>query len=192
MMRYLWILGLLVLTGCGAQSSNAEKSAEQVQKTLARDQFEIKFDKAMPMTSHALNQVFYQLDFARLGNSPSVIRISDQNSYVKFKKDTVSGDLPFYGEGYTGHYMNRHSGIKFDGTPEDFEKSEKDNQTRIKFNIRDEERHGEQYDISITIYKNGKATLHVNSMHRTSISYRGHLKIPDDLKENKTSQEEEA
>jgi len=99
----------------------------------------------------------------------------DYNSYfLKFKNDTVTCDLPFFGRAYNIGY-NSDGGIKFEGKPENVKVETKKNNTILKFTVKGK---SDVYDLLFSIYYNGSTTLSVSSNNRAPISYDGIIYAP--------------
>ena len=80
----------------------------------------------------------------------------DYNTYfLKFKADTVTCDLPFFGRGYNIGYTT-DGGIKFEGKPQNIKVENKKNSTMLKATVRGK---SDVYDLMFSIFYNGSATL---------------------------------
>ena len=99
----------------------------------------------------------------------------DYNTYfLKFKADTVTCDLPFFGRAYNIGY-NSDGGIKFEGKPENIKIENKKNNTNLKATVRGKT---DVYDLMFSIFYNGSATLSVTSNNRAPINYDGIIYAP--------------
>jgi|SRR5690625_4835323 len=178
MKRFFSIFIVLVLCSC-ATTYQEGNSVEIDKEKIAEENFKIKFDQAFPKQSSGFNKAVNSLDFSSIGNSSQKINISDGNYYVKFKKDSVFADLPFYGERYSGYDSKNNQNIRFENTPKNYEFSakEKNNhyQAKISFTIKDLNSSSEEYDVSIKIFGNGKANMFISSSKRSGIAFRGEI-----------------
>ncbi|KAF2517075.1 DUF4251 domain-containing protein [Flavobacterium foetidum] len=99
----------------------------------------------------------------------------DYNTYfLKFNTEKTTCDLPFFGRGFNVGYGN-DGGIKFEGKPEDIKVSEKKNGWNLKAVVKGK---NDVYNLTFSIFANGKATLTVISNNRASISYDGEISAP--------------
>lgn len=99
----------------------------------------------------------------------------DYNTYfLKFKADSTTCDLPFFGRGYNVGY-GTDGGIKFEGKPENIRVETKKNNTTLKATVRGK---SDVYDLMFSIYYNGSTTLSVNSNNRAPINYDGIIYAP--------------
>ncbi|MBO9583884.1 MAG: DUF4251 domain-containing protein [Flavobacterium sp.] len=99
----------------------------------------------------------------------------DYNTYfLKFKADSTTCDLPFFGRGYNVAY-NGDGGIKFEGKPENVRIETKKNNTILKATVRGK---SDVYDLLFSIFYNGNTTLSVSSNNRGPISYDGIIYAP--------------
>lgn len=103
----------------------------------------------------------------------------DYNTYfLKFKAESATCDLPFFGRGYNIPY-NGDGGIKFEGKPENIKVETKKNNTILKATVKGK---NDVYDLFFTIFYNGSATLNINSNNRAPISYDGLISAPKEEK----------
>lgn len=99
----------------------------------------------------------------------------DYNTYfLKFKADSTTCDLPFFGRGYNVGY-GTDGGIKFEGKPENIRVETKKNNTTLKATVRGK---SDVYDLMFSIFYNGSTTLSVNSNNRAPINYDGIIYAP--------------
>jgi hypothetical protein len=108
--------------------------------------------------------------------------ILDYSTYfLKFSPDKITCDLPFFGRGFNIPYGG-DGGIKFEGTPENMRIDKKNKNYDLRVTVRGE---NDIYDLRLTIFFNGNATLFINSNNRASISYDGVIRSPrtDEVKE---------
>lgn len=90
---------------------------------------------------------------------------------VTFSPEIIISNLPFYGRGYTGMTMGRDKGMRFEGTPENFTISEK-NDYEINATVNGE---SDTYSISMEVSVSGYATLTISSNDRGTITYQGEV-----------------
>ena len=110
------------------------------------------------------------------GNTANRITISGYD--ITFKNDSISGQLPYYGEQQlSSASYNGNMGIVFNDKPQSFTltKHKKRDAYIIKFNINDTEDPVETYRIIITVFSNNTADVNIIPSHRNGISYKGQL-----------------
>lgn len=178
-MRYISLIFVFILLGCvSAQQKNPNKT-EAIQKELDKDSFQIYFEEAFPKQSSGFIRAADHINFSSSGSSSQKINISDGNYYVKFEKDSVFGDLPFYGERYSGHSTKNNDRIEFESKPKNYKFSSKTKNNRIQTNIsfvtKDLNSTAEEYEVSIKIFENGKANMHISSSNRSGMGFKGKL-----------------
>ena len=92
---------------------------------------------------------------------------------VVVSKDSVSGDLPYFGRAYNAAYGSSDGGIKFTSTNFDYKKEDrKKGGWSVKFTLKQQK---SARQLSFTIAENGSASLYVICNDRESISYNGYI-----------------
>lgn len=177
-----YILVMALLIGCGNSRTYTEQDNQAYQRLkelVQGKKFEIHSNFARPMATNALTQIA-NTGILGVGNSASNIDISGNSNELKIHGDSISGYLPFFGEqrfggGYPG---SNHQGIEFNDIPNDYIVGENDDKhsVRINFEIDDEYRTNEHYNIFITLFPNNRSSIQINSTNRTSIEYSGTLR----------------
>lgn len=182
-MRYLLIVITFLVLGCSsAKVDNSEASkvkTEKLEQLISNKEFKINADFAFPKVSSQYNLAVQQLNLSASGNSANRINIRGDGYYVEVKNDSVYGILPFYGEQYSGYQITNHDRIEFDGKAKEYKvesiENRKSNRTKISFQINDTNRSGEEYDVSLLIFENGKTDMQVSSSRRSVMAYRGEI-----------------
>ncbi|OMQ11792.1 DUF4251 domain-containing protein [[Flexibacter] sp. ATCC 35103] len=99
----------------------------------------------------------------------------DYNTYfLKFNTEKTTCDLPFFGRGFNVPYGG-DGGIKFEGTPENIKIEKNKKNYIIRATVRGKD---DSYDLMLSVFFNGGATLSVNSNNRGPISYDGEIRAP--------------
>ncbi|MFB9076633.1 DUF4251 domain-containing protein [Flavobacterium procerum] len=99
----------------------------------------------------------------------------DYNTYfLKFNTEKTICDLPFFGRGFNVGYGNE-GGIKFEGKPEELKVNERKNGWNLKAVVKGT---NDVYNLTFSIFTNGRASLTVISNNRASISYDGEISAP--------------
>ncbi|WP_163399288.1 DUF4251 domain-containing protein [Flavobacterium fluviatile] len=107
----------------------------------------------------------------------------DYNTYfLKFSEDKTTCDLPFFGRGFNVPYGGGDGGIKFEGVPENIQIEKKKKSYNIKAVVKGKD---DVYNLFLSVFFDGGASLSVNSNNRASISYDGeiHAPKPEETKE---------
>lgn len=100
------------------------------------------------------------------------IDMTTNSNFLRFQKDTIHSEMPFFGRAYSGVGYGGGGGLDFKGAIRDYSvKKGKKNYT-IKANVSD---NTDSYTITLTVYFSGNADLSINSSNRSPISYRGRI-----------------
>lgn len=178
-LKIQWILGFtLLIFGCGTTQKIVEPNAE-LDQMVAERTFRIDAEWVRPLVTNSLSQVVSS-GLLPPGNTAGQINIAGDGSYFKMEGDSVTADLPYFGERQMSGGYNNRTGIAFDGEPQDLKivKNEEKQTYELDFNIRNE---SEVYRVKIWLFHQTRATILVNSSQRFSIRYDGRLsKIPID------------
>lgn len=177
-MKYIVLLiGIISILSCGTSREVSPEKTARLETLVERRNFEIQPEWAMPLVTNSLTQIANTTLF-QPGDTASQINIQGNSNFLRFEKDSVYADLPYFGERQMGGGYNRNTGIQFKGVPKDLEitKEQEKNYYAIRFNISEDT---ENFQISLRLYPNSNALIQVNSSHRNTISYRGKLKELD-------------
>jgi hypothetical protein len=168
-------LGLVFLISCGSSREVSTEDLARLDSIVEHRYFEIEAQFARPLTTNALNQLD-KVGLYRPGDNASQISLQGNSNYFRFEGDTVSSNLPYYGERQFGGAYGTASGVDFKGVPSDLKIAKDDDKHlyTIKFDIRQE---SENYQVTLTLYSSLKAFINVNSNQRFPIRYDGTLKM---------------
>ncbi|WP_281543273.1 DUF4251 domain-containing protein [Maribacter aestuarii] len=174
-----YILGILIvglLFSC-ASSSKLSSQGEQKEKLshiIESKNFEIEVNWALPFTTVSLQNVFNAL--APIGSTAGRINLMGFSSFLKMKGDTISANLPYYGERQMGGgYNTRDSGINFETAPDDLKIEYNDEKNRYELSF-SAEQGTEDYRVNMVVLPNLNSYINVNSSQRFSIRYEGKIK----------------
>lgn len=161
-----------LLTGCGTVPKTYEANP-MLDELMAQKEFQIAIRSALPMTTQAWNQIANS-GLLQPGNNASRIDLSREGYFIKVAGDSVSANIPYYGERQMGGGYNSNSGIEFDGIAEDLEiiKDEEKQGYQLSFNV-DSANVSETFFVSSTVFSNGRSIVFVRSSHRNRIQYSG-------------------
>lgn len=160
--------------GCSSARVATPSEIETLQTIVATKSFEFTADSASPMATRSLNAVANS-GLLPPGSNASRINLVGDSNYLKIEGDSVSANLPYFGERQMGGGYGASTGIEFDGLPKDYKEhydSEKNKYT-IGFNINN---NTEQYTVLMDIFSNLSTTISVVSSSRFSIRYDGTIK----------------
>lgn len=99
------------------------------------------------------------------------IDLTTNVGYLKFDKDSITSEMPFFGRAFSGvSYGGGNGGLYFKGKIQGYSLKKERKKHIIKANIRDQM---DSYNLILTVFQEGTASLSVNSMNRSAISYNG-------------------
>lgn len=172
----------LLVAGCGTSKKIVEPSSmsRAVDKMVTNQQFIFKAEWARPMATQAMNSIMTS-GLMPPGNSVSQINIMGSGYFFTMEGDSVSANLPYFGERQMGGGYGSDSGIKFQGVPRDLkiEKDEEKLRHSITFNI---SKQTETYRCRLDLTRNQTGTLLINSSQRFTIRYEGKVSELDSEK----------
>lgn len=168
----LLIVGILI--SCNSTQSVVAPTAhsEALDALIAKKSFTIESEWMYPLVTTSLNTIANS-GLVPPGNTVNGISLIGNPNFVKIYGDSISMNLPFYGERQLpGQYTPNEGGIVFKGIPDDYEiiKNEKKQRHLIKFTVKNNR---ESYRVTMTMFPNWTTSININSSHRTSIRYRG-------------------
>lgn len=140
---------------------------------VASKKFKFTGVSASPMVTQSLTAVANS-GLIPPGSSISRIDLNGTNNYLKIKGDSVSANLPFFGERQFGGGYGASTGIEFDGIPNNYEQlfnADKQKYT-ISFQIADT---SDLYNVHIDVYPNKSSVVSVNMANRNAIQYNGNI-----------------
>ena len=179
--NYINIFLLLILfSGCGA-SNKVVYSPEELtafRSLVAGKSFDVQSDWAFPLMTQGLSQLADTGLFMPGSNASRIDLIGNPN-HLKVLGDSIAVNLPFFGERRMGGgYGNQDNGIRFEGIPERYTETweEKKGRSHIAITFK---QNTETLQLDLWLFPGGNAQINVNSTHRTSIRYSGHLKFEE-------------
>jgi hypothetical protein len=170
--------------GCSSATKVPQNAETVVAFTRFVEQktFEFRADIAYPMTTQAFNSVANS-GILPPGSTSGAIQLIGIPNFIKVYGDSVSGNLPFYGERQFGGGLTSNAGIAFKGIPKTYSQTynEAKNRYDIAFEISDKM---ERHQVNIKLFPNASANVSVNSNQRNTIRYAGTVAaIESDKKE---------
>lgn len=179
-MKTFIYLSFIVATfiGCKTTTNTSQKEAvsQKVSHLLENNRFIIECTQVYPTNTSSLQSIA-NAGLIAPGSSLGQINISGSENYFKIHGDSITVNLPFYGEQQIAglEYNRTNVGFNFQGIPKAFSTSK-----HIKKNIQvlnySFDNGNESCKAQIRIHPQGSADININSSHRTSVRYRGSIK----------------
>ena len=164
----------LVFIGCKSTQPQPVNTLPQLENLVNTKSFEIESQFATP----ALTNTFSQLNNANLlgaGSTTGQINLIGNANFLRFKNDTISAFLPYYGEQQVGSsFFTGEVAIEFDDIPQDYTVKVNKKDITIEFEINDKRR-AERYDVFLKLFPSNTSIIRVVSNKRTPITYRGRI-----------------
>jgi hypothetical protein len=101
----------------------------------------------------------------------SIDMISNPN-YLRFKKDSIYSEMPYFGRAYAGAGYGGSGGLDFKGPIQDYSITKDKKEYTIKGKVKD---NTDYYNVILTVYFEGNASLNINTSNRSPINYRGSI-----------------
>ena len=177
---------MMIACGGTKKYTDAENVAyDNLRQLVQSKSFIVRSNTASPMVSNAFMQVA-NTNILGPGNTANNINIASTSNWLRVVGDTINGNLPFFGEqNFGGSLGSQHQGIEFDSSPENYKVTEHTDKHKIdiNFQIEDEYRGNERYNVFITVFPNNSSTIRINSTSRSSIEFRGDVSSWSEEKE---------
>jgi hypothetical protein len=100
------------------------------------------------------------------------IDLTTNPNYLQFKNDSIHSEMPYFGRAYSIPYGGG-GGLSFKGPIKDYLIKKNKKNFTIKATVRD---NSDSYQITLTVFFDGGASLTINSNNRDSINYSGDIK----------------
>lgn len=101
------------------------------------------------------------------------VDLTTNPNFLKFEKDSINSEMPFFGRAYSGvSYGEANIGLYFKGKIQDYSIAKKKKNYIIYAKIKDKR---DSYNIQLTVFFEGTASLAINSFNKSSISYSGRI-----------------
>lgn len=173
--HFLWIIALLLLLGCSGTSkvSYTPEGIASFRDLVGKKSFKFIAETANPTMTTGINAVA-NAGLWPPGSTVSNIMLQGNNDYLEVHGDSISADLPYFGERQMGGGYDSNTGIRFNDVPSNY-KEEYDaskNEMRITFTITE---NLESYRVTLTAFPNKRTTVIINSAQRFPIRYLGEI-----------------
>ena len=169
----------MLFFGCSSASRMSLQSGEREKfaNLIKSRNFEIEVNWALPTTTVSLQSVYNAL--LPIGSNAGRINLVGFSSFLRMQGDTISADLPYYGERQMGgDYNSRDSGIKFETVPDDLEMEYNEAKNRYEISFSADQR-TEDYSVNMIVLPNLSSYININSSQRFSIRYEGKIIEPE-------------
>lgn len=156
----------LMLASCTSQST---VPSAKVEALLQAGEFTFMAERANPMGNDVVN-ILNSLP----NTSSSQMLNLDYGYTLQIKKDEVKAELPYFGRMYTANMDPSKNSYRF--TSKDFTFTENEGKNgSLMYNIVTKDL-SNNAQLSLQVFKSGKAYLSVSSNDRQPISYDGYIK----------------
>lgn len=109
--------------------------------------------------------------------SGTQVNLVNNPGYITFKTtDEIDMHLPYFGVVRISGGFNQPAGIKHKGKISSYKIVHNDDKRSSVITFKADSS-SEQYDISLTVYSSGSASIFVNSTKRDAIRYRGQISV---------------
>ena len=170
------ILAATLLLFSGLQAS-AQTDAATTKRMIEDRNFVFQATSAMPLANADINRVMSQMSGAMGGG---MINLTGSQYDLKVSKDSVEAYLPYYGRAYTSSMDPSESGIKFKSKDFNYNSSErKKGGWTITIRPKDTK---DMQNMTLSVFKDGYATLSITNNNRQAISFNGLLAEPKEKK----------
>ncbi|WP_299317340.1 DUF4251 domain-containing protein [uncultured Maribacter sp.] len=169
---FIFLFTFSILFGCSS-SKTAISDSHAIHGLVASKQIEFTATSANPTVTQSLNAVANS-GLIPPGSTISRIDLTGNGNYLKIFGDSVSANLPYYGERQFGGGYGSATGIEFNGLPVNYtQKFNSDKQKyTISFQVADT---SDRYTIYIDIYPSKSSVVSVNMANRNTIQYNGNV-----------------
>lgn len=171
----LFFCSLLIISCSSSNKIYSPTTETRALDTLiSNKQFTIQASSASPQPTNSIVSLSNS-GLLGAGNTAGNISLIGNSNHLTVKGDSISIDLPYYGERQMGGGYNSESGVKFNGIPKEYTvtKDERTQRHTINFKVRGEGT--ELFTINAIIFPNWKTNILVTSSQRTPIRYQGEV-----------------
>ncbi len=174
MKRAVLLIVVFIFTqGCGTSNklTNSPEQVAQLHELVRAKSYVFTATRAYPMPSQAFNAIANS-GILPPGTNSGMIDLTTITSFLKIDGDSITGDLPFYGERQFGGGPTSKPGIAFKSVPYEYNQTynEAKGYYKIVFEISDKT---EQYQVNLSLFPNNFANVSINSNQRSTIRYSG-------------------
>ncbi|WP_149303102.1 DUF4251 domain-containing protein [Pareuzebyella sediminis] len=174
--RLILLTFVSLLWSCGATQKGKITMAQKnkLDSLVAQKSYVFNANQALPLMTNSMNSLA-NAGFFPPGSLPNQVNLTGNGNYVKVLGDSLSADLPYFGERQMGGgYNTEGSGITFKGNAERYEaKFDKKNQRYdVQFRIRNKM---EMFNVRLMLFPNMTGSMSISSNQRFAIRYNGKI-----------------
>ncbi|WP_424000203.1 DUF4251 domain-containing protein [Maribacter sp. IgM3_T14_3] len=168
----LFIFAYSVLLSCSS-SKNVISDTHAIHDLVASKQIELIATSANPTVTQSLTAIANS-GLIPPGSTISRIDLTGTGNYLNIFGDSVSANLPYYGERQFGGGYGSTPGIEFNGLPQNYTQAFNSDKQKyaISFQVSDK---SDRYTVYIDIYPNKSSVVSVNMANRNAIQYNGNV-----------------
>lgn len=143
------------------------------EKTKKQIKEEQKLEKQKEIAALVDSNEFKFIGITAYPQGTRSIDLTTNSNYLKFEKDSIDSEMPFFGRAYSGvAYGGGNGGMHFKGKIENYSLTKDKKKYLIRAKISDK---ADTYDLLLTVFFEGNASLDINSFSRSPISYSGRI-----------------
>ncbi|MEP2280088.1 DUF4251 domain-containing protein [Maribacter sp.] len=168
----LLIFALSIIAGCKTSKTTISDS-HPIHALVTSQNFEFTATSASPMVTQSMTAIANSGLIAP-GNTVSRIDLNGNGGFLKIEGDSVSANLPYYGERQFGGGYGTTAGIEFNGLPDNYIQEFNNDKQKytIIFQINDS---SDRYMVYVDIFPNMSSVVSVNMANRNAIQYNGRV-----------------
>ncbi|MDO6472146.1 DUF4251 domain-containing protein [Maribacter sp. 1_MG-2023] len=173
------IATFIVLLGCKS-SKTAIDDTHPIHSLVASKNIEFIAKSASPTVTRGVNAAANR-GLLPPGSNVSRIDLNGTSNYLKIFGDSVSANLPFYGERQFGGGYGSATGVEFNGVADNYKQDFNNDKQKysISFQVSDK---SDSYSILMEIFPNNSSSVSVNMSNRSRIQYNGTIKAIEEDK----------
>lgn len=143
------------------------------EKTKKQIKEEQKLEKQKEIAALVDSKEFKFIGITAYPQGTRSIDLTTNSNFLKFEKDSIDSEMPFFGRAYSGvAYMGGNGGMHFKGKIENYSLIKDKKKYLIRAKISEK---ADTYDLLLTVFLEGNASLSINSFNKSPISYSGRI-----------------
>jgi hypothetical protein len=167
---FLYFFWAFIFIQCKSTATITE--VNQLKKAISLKKIKFKADSANPVVSVAFSGLENILP---PGSTIGSINLVGHSNILLIKNDSITLDMPFYGERIRVGSYNNQGNFQFKGKIDTLQTyfNDKKNSYTLKFNVKTAE---ENLNLILNLFAGKSADLKITSSHRRGIRYTGNWK----------------
>lgn len=169
---FLLFIAFCILCSCKS-SKTIISDSHPIHALVTSNNIEFTATSASPMVTQSRTAIANSGLIAP-GNTVSRIDLNGTGNFLKIKGDTVSANLPYFGERQFGGGYGTTPGIEFNGPPSNYIQEFNNDKQKytISFQINNS---SDRYMVYVDIFPNMSSVVSVNMANRNAILYNGRV-----------------